>query len=74
MSASIKTELPTKCPRVFQDKPTAAEIPVSSNMQQMEIWLVILFLSRKNFHAKQNVVPSSSMKLGPGLKDTIQDM
>ena len=32
----------------------------------MEIWLVILFLSRKKFHAKQIVVLSSSMKLGPG--------
>ena len=32
----------------------------------MEIWLVILFLSRKTFHAKQTFVLSSSMKLGPG--------
>ena len=36
-------------------------------MQQMEIWLVILFFSRKKFHAKQICVLSSSMKLGPGL-------
>ena len=36
-------------------------------MQQMEIWLVILFLSRKKFHAKQIFVLSSSMKLGPGV-------
>ena len=35
-------------------------------MQQMEIRLVILFLSRKKFHAKQICVLSSSMKLGPG--------
>ena len=34
-------------------------------MQQMEIWLVILFLSRKKFHAKQMFV-ISSMKLSPG--------
>ena len=34
-------------------------------MQQMEIWLVILFLSRKKCHAKQICVLSSSMKLGP---------
>ena len=42
-------------------------IPVTSNMQQMEIWLVILFLSRKKCHAKQISVLSSSMKLGPAL-------
>ena len=35
-------------------------------MQQIEIRLVILFLSRKKFHAKQIGVLSSSMKLGPG--------
>ena len=32
-------------------------------MRQMEIWLVILFLSAKKFHAKQFFVLSSSMKL-----------
>ena len=32
----------------------------------MEIRLVILFLSRKKYHAKQIFVLSSSMKLGPG--------
>ena len=31
----------------------------------MEILLVILFLSRKKFHAKQIFVISSSMKFGP---------
>ena len=36
-------------------------------MQQLEIWLVILFSSRKKFHAKQVVVLSSSMKLAPSL-------
>ena len=36
-------------------------------MQQMEILLVILFLSRKKFYAKQICVFSSSMKLGPGV-------
>ena len=35
-------------------------------MQQIEIWLVILFLSRKNFLAMQICVLSSSMKLDPG--------
>ena len=34
-------------------------------MQQIEILLVILFLSRKKFHSKQMFVLSSSMKLGP---------
>ena len=38
-------------------------------MQQMEIYVVILFLSRKKFQAKQIVVLSSSMKLGPGVDD-----
>ena len=33
----------------------------------VEIWLVILFLSRKKFHAKQIFVLSSAMNLGPGL-------
>ena len=32
----------------------------------LEIWWVILLLSRKKFHAKQFCVLSSSMKLGPG--------
>ena len=36
-------------------------------MQQKEIWSVILFLSRKQFQAKQIFVLSSSMKLGPCL-------
>ena len=33
-------------------------------MQQIEIWLVILFLSTKKLHAKQNFVLSRSMELG----------
>ena len=36
-------------------------------MQLMETWLVILFLSRKKFHAKQIFMLSSSMRVGPGL-------
>ena len=36
-------------------------------MQQMKIWLVMLFLSRKKFHAKQIFVLSSFMKCDPGL-------
>ena len=38
-------------------------------MQQMEIWLVMLFLLGKKYHAWQIVLLSSSMKLGPELKD-----
>ena len=34
-------------------------------MQQMEIWLVILVLSRKKFHAEQIFVLTGFMKLGP---------
>ena len=34
----------------------------------VEIWLVFLFLSREKCHARQIVVLSSSMKLGPGLE------
>ena len=34
----------------------------------VEIRLVILFSSRKKFHAKQTFVLSSTMKLGPGLE------
>ena len=34
-------------------------------MQQMEIWLVILFLLNKKFHAKLICVLSSSMESGP---------
>ena len=49
----IKTGLPTKFLRDFQDLANNSWSPVSSNMQQMEIWLVILFLSRNKFHAKQ---------------------
>ena len=37
-------------------------------MQQIKMLLVILFLHRKTFHAKQICVLSSSMKLGPGLR------
>ena len=37
-------------------------------MQQMEIRLVILFLSRKKFHAERFFVIRNSMKLGPGGK------
>ena len=34
----------------------------------MEIWLVILFLRRKKFNAKQIFMLSSSMKLGPAFR------
>ena len=38
----------------------------------VEIWLVIMFLLRKKFYAKQIFVLSSSMKLGPGCKNQNQ--
>ena len=31
----------------------------------MELWLVILFIRREKFHAKQICVLSNSVKLGP---------
>ena len=40
-------------------------------MQQMKIWLVILFLPRNKFLAKQIFVLSSTMKLGPGLMNLL---
>ena len=45
---------------------------VTSNMQQMEILLVILFLSGKKFHAKQIVVLTSFTILGPDYTSTTQ--
>ena len=60
----VKTGLPTKCPHDFQDLANNSWIPVSSNMQQMNIWLVILFLPRKKFQAKQIFVLNGFMKLG----------
>ena len=53
-------------------------VPATSNMQQIEIWLVILYLSRREFHAKQMFVLSSSMKLGwsrsPGFQNGHREM
>ena len=53
ISSLIKTGIATKFPRDFQDfKANTSLIPVTSEMQQMEIWMVILLLSRKKFHVK----------------------
>ena len=38
-------------------------------MQQIKIWLVILFYQGRNFHAKQIFVLTGIMKLGPDDKD-----
>ncbi len=46
---------------------TGSQLLFAYPENHVEIWLVILFLSRKKFHAKQIVVLSSSMKLGPGI-------
>ena len=50
----------------FSGKASNNWIPVTSNMQQTEIWLVILFLSRKKFHAAQICVLTGFMKFCPG--------
>ncbi len=44
---------------------TGSQLLFAYPENHVEIWLVILFLSRKKFHAKQIFVLSSSMKLGP---------
>ena len=49
----LSMKLPAKFPHDFQDEQTTAECKLASNIQQMEICLIILFLSRKKFHAKQ---------------------
>ena len=54
------TGLRTKFPHDFQDLANNSWIQVTSNMQHMKIWLVILFLPRKKFHAKQIFVLSGS--------------
>ena len=56
-----KTGLPTQFPLDFQDLANNSWIPVSSNMQQMKIWLVIQFLPRKKFHAKQIFVLTQAL-------------
>ena len=38
-------------------------------MHQKEILLVIMFLSRKKFHAKQILCLAASIELGPGVVD-----
>ena len=45
---------------------TGIQLLIAYPENHVEVWLVILFLSRKEFHAKQIFVLSSSMKLGPG--------
>ena len=40
-------------------------MPVTRKMQQIKICLVILFLARKKFYAKQIFVLTGFMKLGP---------
>ena len=58
--------MPTKFPRDFQDKHTTAEYQYEATCNKRRIdWLIILFLSRKKFSAKQIFVLSSAMKLGP---------
>ena len=63
ISSLIKTGLPTKFPFVAY----CLFLVFSCCLFILKIWLVILFLSRKKFHAKQIFVLSSSMKFGPVL-------
>ena len=59
--------MPTKFPL---DRTGKQQLYTSKKaQQQLETWLVILFLSWKKFHAKQMFVLSSSMKLGPHSAD-----
>ena len=60
--------LPTKFPRDFHDNQTTAECQSTSKMQQIneKICLVVLFLSRKKFHAKQICVLTDRLyEIGP---------
>ena len=65
VSSLIKTGLPTQFPRDFQHKQTTANYQKRAICNKRKFWLVILFLSRMKFHAKQIFVLSGSMKLGP---------
>ena len=65
MFALVKTGFPNQLSTWFSRKAYNSWIPVTRKCNKMEIQLVILFLSRKEFHAKQIFVLSSSMKLGP---------
>ena len=52
---------PALIPDSVNGFPENSWIPVTSIMQQIEAWLVILFLTRKKIHAKQIFVLSSSI-------------
>ena len=54
MCSLLKTGLPTNFPHDFQDKQTAnSRAKFHKKNSRNGVWLVILFLSRKNIHAKQ---------------------
>ena len=64
----MKTGLPTKFSFVAYDCLILVFSCCLLNPENhMEIWLVILFLPRKKFHAQQVVVLTGFMKLGPCL-------
>ena len=44
---------------------TGVQLLFAYPKNHVENWLVILFLSREKFHAKQILLLSSAMKLGP---------
>ena len=51
--------------RITNQISTAIQLLFAYLENHMKIWLVILILSRKKFHAKKIYVLSSYMKLGP---------
>ena len=62
----IKTGLPTKFSFVAYCLILVFKCYSLNPENHVEIWLVILFLIRKKFHAKQIVVLTCFVKLGPG--------
>ena len=46
---------------------TGSQLLIAYPENHVKIWLVILFLLRKKFHAQRICVLSSSLKMGPGL-------
>ena len=62
---SIKQGLPTNVYMIFRISKQQLNTLVSSNMKQMKIRMVILFLSSYKLHAKQILVLTGFIKLGP---------
>ena len=67
ISSLITTGLPTKFHFFCIFLVTGIQLLFAHPENHVKIWLVILFLSRKESHTKQIFVLSSSMKLGPDI-------